>query len=84
MQTNKPTVRIKDCIILGGRMMGTPINYPEDHMLYKACLTNGDPVITSSIVSKFQLNGADYVETQRTIYEVESWQEGFTFKVDGE
>jgi hypothetical protein len=65
----KPIVHIKDAMIFNNRLMGVVIDYPEEHQGYPGAVTNGKDVITSSIVS---IEG-DTVETQRTIYHVDSW-----------
>ena len=68
----KPIVHIKDAMFFNNRLMGVVIDYPEEHQGYPGAVTNGKDVITSSIVS---IEG-DTVETQRTIYHVDSWVKG--------
>ena len=66
----KPTVHIKNASIINNRLTGIVVDYPEDHHYYPGCVTNGQEVITSAIVSS---DGENQIETQRTIYIVDSW-----------
>lgn len=70
----KPVVQIKDACIVGDPeivqvLFGTVLDYPEEHMVYEKAVTNGHIVRTSKIV---EIRG-DVVETERTIYQVQSW-----------
>lgn len=79
MQTNdnaqtKPTVQIKDAAILTGwdgknRLVGTVLDYPDEHQVYEGAVTNGRPVVTSPIVTLSE----EVVETVRTLYKVLNW-----------
>ena len=65
----KPIVHISNASIIANRLVGTVHDYPEEHQGYPGAVTNGKGVMTSSIVS---IEG-DRVETQRTVYIVDSW-----------
>lgn len=65
----KPTVHIKNAYINNNRLLGVVLDYPDDHQGYPGAVTNGHAVITSPIVS----HEGNVVETQRTIYHVDSW-----------
>lgn len=69
MNSIKPTVKINSAFIGGNRLLGIVEDYPEEHKAYLGCLTNGEEVTTSPIVSR----DGDIVETLRTIYHVQSW-----------
>jgi len=66
----KPIVHIKNAMIINNRLIGTVLDYPEEHQGYPGAVTNGQEVITSPIVSS---DGENQIETQRTIYMVDSW-----------
>ena len=65
----KPIVNIKNAYIVNNRLVGIVLDYPADHQAFSGAVTNGHEVITSSIVS----HEGGTVETQRTIYKVDSW-----------
>lgn len=65
----KPPVHIKNASIINNRLIGVVLDYPDDHQGYPGAVTNGREVITSAIIS----HKGDVVETQRTIYHVDSW-----------
>lgn len=76
MEVKKPVVQIKECYIekvLGDNtvLSGIPIDYPDSHMVYEGCVTNGRRVYTSSIVAQ----DGNFVETKRTVYHVLNWIE---------
>lgn len=58
----KPTVRIKDWYITGGRLFGVAINHPQ--------LPHDGDVMTSPLVSVDLPNNT--VETMNTIYKLEN------------
>jgi len=66
----KPTVHIKNASIVNNRLIGIVLDYPDDHQGFPGAVTNGHEVITSPIVSS---DGENQIETQRTIYMVDSW-----------
>jgi len=77
MEQIKPTVQIKDCYlephISGCQILsGVVLDYPDEHQFYSGCLTNGNRVWTSKVVS---VDG-NTVETLRTIYKVQNWITG--------
>jgi len=69
----KPVVKIHDAFIIRGIdrevLRGFPEGYPEEHCGYPGCVTNTKMIQTSTIVSKED----HVVETERTIYAVQSW-----------
>ena len=70
MDNSKPIVPIKDAMIIGNRLCGVPIDYPESHMAYPGCISNEKEVLTSQIIN----NDHELVETKRTIYQVINWK----------
>lgn len=76
-QTQKPVIQIRNASFIdyhlpGQRALyGIVEDYPEDHMVYPGCVTNGKYVTTSVVVN---VDG-DTVETKRSIYKVLSWAE---------
>ena len=71
----KPVVQIKNCFMLEGptnsHLVGVVLDYPESHMGYAGCVTNGRDVTTSPVVHVSADRGT--VETQRTVYKVQNW-----------
>lgn len=76
-QTQKPVIQIRNASFIyhpithKRELYGIVEDYPEDHMVYPGCLTNGGYVTTSAVVN---VDG-DTVETKRSIYKVLSWAE---------
>lgn len=76
-QTQKPVIHIRNAGFIDYPfthqrvLRGIVEDYPEDHMYYPGCVTNGGYVTTSAVVS---VDG-DTVETKRSIYKVLSWAE---------
>lgn len=50
-------------------MSAVPEDYPSEHMGEAGCITNGNRIFTTCIVSKDGYT----VETERTVYRVKSW-----------
>lgn len=69
----KPVVQIKDATLVPSfgtqRLMGVVLDYPDEHQGFAGAVTNGKDVMTSPVISINE----NTVETQRTVYEVQSW-----------
>lgn len=65
----KPIVKIQDAYLQAGRLWGIVQDYPDEHMIYPQCVTNGRLITTSPVEKYFE----DRVEIQRTIYEIVNW-----------
>ena len=78
---NRPVVQIKDCTLQrtvlwneGGFkqayvLIGTPIDYPAEHMAFPGCVSNRKPVQTSEVIDADETT----VLTKRTEYRVKNW-----------
>ena len=66
----KPTVKIRNASVAFGRLYGITDDYPKEHMGYEGCVTPGHTIQTSKIVKQ----DGDVIETERTIYNVTSWE----------
>jgi hypothetical protein len=72
----KPVIQIRNACFINypnkqQALSGIVEDYPEEHMGYPGCVTNGRYVTTSAVVN---VDG-DMVETQRSTYKVLSWAE---------
>ena len=65
----KPIVNIHQAYFFAGALVGIVKDYPDDHQAFPGAVTNGKEVRTSQIVK----HDGNIVETQRTIYHVNSW-----------
>lgn len=76
-QTQKPVIQIRNASFIDypltyqRALYGIVEDYPEEHMYYPGCVTNGRYITTSAVVN---VDG-DIVETKRSIYKVLSWAE---------
>lgn len=68
---HKPTVDIEDCFLLGDRLYGFPLNYPDNHQGFPGAVSGSKYVVTSPIISR----DGNHVETERTIYNVINWMD---------
>lgn len=78
---NRPVVQIKDAKLqravvwdnTGYKqsyvLIGTPLDYPESHMVFPGCVSNHSEVRTSEVV---EVQG-NVVKTKRTEYRVRNW-----------
>ena len=70
----KPEIKILNAFVMGNRLYGDVLNYPVEHEYFPGAV-NGDgtkevkSVVTSTIV---RVDG-DTIETERSIYKVQSW-----------
>lgn len=70
----KPEVKILNAFIMYNRLYGDAVQYPVDHQYFPGAVHgDGYNELQSIVTSKIVKQDGDTIETERTIYKVQSW-----------